>query len=85
MTTHRGRKPSTKPGAKHLAALQQAHGKGDYKAAKTHALNYAKECHAHGGPAEEAAFHGMPAPMEPAAKPDRRQALAKALLSRRKG
>lgn len=43
--TRRGRKPSTKPGASHLSALTLAHGKGDLKAAKTHALNYAKAAH----------------------------------------
>lgn len=43
--THRGRKPSGKPGASHLSQLQQAHGSGDFKAAKTHALNYAKAVH----------------------------------------
>lgn len=42
MATHRGRKPSAKPGAMHLATLQQAHGKGDHHGAKIAALNYAK-------------------------------------------
>lgn len=39
--THRGRKPSGKPGAQHLSALTAAHGKGDFKAAQHAALNYA--------------------------------------------
>ncbi len=43
--THRGRKPSGKPGASHLAALQAAHGAGNLAQAKTHALNYAKAVH----------------------------------------
>jgi hypothetical protein len=43
----RGRKPSTKPGAQHLGALQKAHAAGDFKAAKTHALNFANALHAH--------------------------------------
>lgn len=81
MSTHRGRKPSGKPGAKHLTALQAAHGKGDFKAAKTHALNYAKEAHSHREPDEDdAPFHGMPAAMEKAeqpAAPDRRAQLAR--------
>ena len=40
--TRRGRKKSGKPGADHLAKLQVAHGKGDHKAARRHALDYAK-------------------------------------------
>lgn len=39
----KGRQPSGKPGASHLKAMQDAHGKGDHKAARRHALNYAKE------------------------------------------
>lgn len=38
----RGRKPSSKPGAQHLGLLQKAHAAGDMKAARTHALNYAR-------------------------------------------
>lgn len=45
--THRGRKPSTKPGASQLGALQQAHAAGDFKAAKSAALNYANTVHTH--------------------------------------
>lgn len=45
--THRGRKPSGKPGASHLAALQKAHGAGNYGEAGTHALNYANAAKAH--------------------------------------
>lgn len=40
--TRRGRKPSGKPGADHLAKLQAAHGQGDHKSARRHALDYAK-------------------------------------------
>lgn len=40
--TKRGRKPSGKPGSDHLSKLQEAHGKGDHKSARLHALNYAK-------------------------------------------
>lgn len=40
--THRGRKPSGKPGAQHMGALVAAHGKGDFHGAKIAALNYAK-------------------------------------------
>lgn len=43
--THRGGKPRGKPGSSHLASLQAAHGKGDFKAAKVHALNYANAIH----------------------------------------
>lgn len=42
---HRGRKPSGKPGASHLAKLQQAHSAGNLAEAKTHALNFAKAVH----------------------------------------
>jgi len=45
--THRGRKPSTKPGAQHLAALTQAHGAGNLQGAKTAALSYANAVHKH--------------------------------------
>src|SRR5205085_2033062 len=52
-STHRGRKPSAKPGAQHLSALTQAHGRSDLKTAKVAALNYAKAVHtAMGAPAE---------------------------------
>lgn len=43
--THRGGKARGKPGASHLAALQSAHGAGNFAQAKTHALNYAKAVH----------------------------------------
>lgn len=39
----KGRQPSGRPGASHLKAMQDAHGKGDHKSARRHALNYAKE------------------------------------------
>lgn len=80
------RKPSGRPGSSHLAALQKAHGAGDFRAAKTHALNYAKECHAHGGPAEEAAAHGiaLAADAKPATKPDRRLQLARIAAGRKR-
>lgn len=41
-SARRGRKPSTKLGASHLGMLQKAHAAGDFGAARTHALNYAK-------------------------------------------
>lgn len=47
--THRGRKPSTKPGADHLSKLTQAHGANDHHGAKVHALNYAKAMTKHMG------------------------------------
>ncbi len=43
--THRGGKPRGKPGASHLAALQQAHGSGNFAQSKIHALNYANAVH----------------------------------------
>lgn len=60
--THRGRKPSTKPGASHLGMLQQAHAAGDFKAAKTHALNYAKAVHAGATMPDDSATDGMSEP-----------------------
>lgn len=45
--THRGRKPSGKPGAQHLSAQTAAHGKGDFAGAKSAALNYANAIHKH--------------------------------------
>lgn len=39
----KGRQPSGKPGASHLKQMQDAHGRGDHKTARRHALNYAKE------------------------------------------
>lgn len=85
VSTHRGRKPSGKPGATHLDALQKAHGSGDFKSAKTHALNYANACTKHGTPEQEAAFHGTtetttaPNPINP-----RRAQLAKLVMGRKK-
>lgn len=96
-STHRGRKPSGKPGASHLAALQAAHGSGDLGQAKTHALNYAKAIHTAmkptmPGPIDEADTMGAPDEQDPQpmtmAKPasnpaQNRLALAKLAMSRR--
>lgn len=89
--THRGRKPSGKPGADHLSNLQRAHGSGDLKAAKRHALDYAKAVHSHSEPdADDAtAMPGAAAPPVAKAPPSNppsnpRAALAKLAMSRRK-
>ena len=52
--THRGRKPSGKPGANHLDLLNKAHSAGDHAMARTHALNYAKATMGSAGPAQPA-------------------------------
>ncbi len=99
--TKRGRKPSGKPGSEHIAALQKAHGAGDFKAAKTAALNYAKAAHAHVGTNDSTVAPTNSPPMVETdfgadtatppgqsdiapAKPDRRAALAKIAMSRKK-
>jgi len=79
----RGRKPSGKPGAKHLDALRVAHGKGDFKAAKTHALNYAKAVHSQNAePDADDAVDMMAAHATPPTS-DARARLAKLAMSRR--
>lgn len=88
--THRGRKPSDKPGAKHLSELQRAHGAGDFKTAKIHALNYAKAAHSHAGEtpdairAEESSALPVASTTTSTKTPDRRAALAKLAMSRSK-
>lgn len=93
--THRGRKASGKPGSDHLAALQKAHGAGDFKAAKIHALNYAKSAHKHGADDEEEAMEmvqpgpppsvtDLPSAKAPQPPPDRRAMLAKLAMGRKK-
>lgn len=42
-----GPRRGKKPGGGHLAKLTQAHGAGDHRAARTHALNYANEITKH--------------------------------------
>ena len=44
--TRRG-KSKAKPGGHHLSNLTAAHSKGDFAAAKLHALNYANAVHKH--------------------------------------
>jgi hypothetical protein len=83
----RGVKRSGKPGANHLIALQHAHGKGDFKSAKTHALNYAKAVHSEASesPEEETSEPGsMAAAEQETPPPNKRAALAKLAMSRRK-
>lgn len=83
------RKRSGKPGASHLIAIQNAHGKGDFKTAKRAALDYAKACHQHGNAEEEAEYHAT-APSQPMSMgkasggTDRRAQLAKIAASRKK-
>lgn len=91
---HRGRKPSTKPGSKHLSALQKAHGEGKHAEAKVHALNYANAVHKHlagmmdeaepMGMAEEPELLAMGKPSAMPKPPDRRAQLARIAMSRRK-
>lgn len=95
--THRGRKPSGKPGAEHLANLQKAHGAGDHKSARRHALEYAKATRKHESDSEDEEAMEMVQPGPPPSvhdtpistpikKPglDRRAALAKLAMSRKK-
>ncbi len=42
-----GPRRGKKPGGHHLANLTQAHGAGDHRSARTHALNYANEITKH--------------------------------------
>lgn len=85
----KGPKGNGRPGSEHLAALQKAHGAGDFKTAKTHALNYAKAVHKNAEPdADETpasppvGFTAMPSPSAP---PDGRRAqLAKLVMGRKK-
>lgn len=66
----RTRKPSGKPGAEHISKLMAAHGAGDLKSAKSHALNYAKAIHgAMGQPAGEADAMQAPEPALPVKAP----------------
>lgn len=93
--THRGRKPSGKPGAQHLSALQLAHGKGDTKGAHRAALDYAKELTKHhkgmsepdademGGPSDNDMDDRMTIATPVKKAPDSRAALAKLAMRKK--